>query len=132
MPCPFLRNHVFPPFATFHSLEIQHLNLLAYFFVSLHCLKNYGSLFLFIFYYGIRGLELDWFRSYLSNRSQVVDINGHYSDPVNIDISVLQGSILGPILFNVFINDLPLQSSIATFLFADDTQGLMRGKRLPP
>jgi len=60
-------------------------------------------------YYGVTGLELDWFKSYLSNRSQVVDINGH-SPPQEIDISVLQGSILGPILFNIFINDLPLQS----------------------
>jgi len=82
-------------------------------------------------YYGIKGLELNWFKSYLSNRSQVVDIDGHFSNPVDIDISVLQGSILGPILFNIFINDLPHQSSITTFLFADDTQGLMKGKNLP-
>jgi len=52
-------------------------------------------------------------------------------ETIPIDISVLQGSILGPILINIFINDLPLASSIVTFLFADDTQGLKRGKNLP-
>jgi len=68
-------------------------------------------------YYGIIGIELDWFRSYLSNHSEVVDVNGHFSPPIQIDISVLRGSILGPILFNFFINGLPLASTILTFLF---------------
>jgi len=57
-------------------------------------------------YYGIVGTELEWFTSYLSNRTQVVDINGNHSQPLEIDISVFQGSILGPILINIFINDL--------------------------
>jgi len=82
-------------------------------------------------YYGITGTELQWFKSYLSNRKQLVDIDGHHSEPTTIDISVIQGSILGPILFNIFINDLPSASNIVTFLFADDTQGLVRGNHLP-
>ena len=68
---------------------------------------------------------------YLSNRKQVVDIDGHHSHPRVINISVLQGSILGPILFLCYINDLPNASTLLTFLFADDTQGLASGKNLP-
>jgi hypothetical protein len=48
---------------------------------------------------GINGLTLKWFESYLSDRTQVVDIDGAISEPRVINISVLQGSILGPILF---------------------------------
>ena len=48
---------------------------------------------------GVEGTALDWFTSYLSNRKQKVDINGHFSGEKLINISVLQGSILGPTLF---------------------------------
>ena len=80
---------------------------------------------------GVRGLALDWFRSYLSNRTQQVDIEGNLSEPKQLNISVLQGSILGPILFLCYINDLPSVSALKTLLFADDTQGLAKGKNLP-
>ena len=80
---------------------------------------------------GVRGMALVWFQSYLSNRSQRVYLNGELSDPETIDISVLQGTILGPILFLCFINDLPNSSNLLSFLFADDTQGLAFGKNLP-
>ena len=79
---------------------------------------------------GIKGTTLNWFKSYLSNRTQKVEINGNLSDEKNINISVLQGSILGPILFLIMINDLPDASSLISFLFADDTSGLARGKNL--
>ena len=51
--------------------------------------------------------------------------------PQNINISVLQGSILGPILFLCYINDLPNATELLTFLFADDTSGLITGDNLP-
>ena len=73
---------------------------------------------------GVKGVELEWFTSYLAGRVQCVDIEGHLSSPKSIDISVLQGSILGPILFLCFINDLPSITDLITFLFADDTAGL--------
>ena len=80
---------------------------------------------------GLSNGALKWFKSYLSDRIQQVDIEGNLSDSQQINISVLQGSILGPILFLCYINDLPSASALNTGLFADDTQGLARGKNLP-
>ncbi len=73
---------------------------------------------------GVQGTALDWLKSYLSNRSQVVDINGNISVTKNINISVLQGSILGPILFLCIINDLYKSTNLLTVMFADDTCSL--------
>ena len=80
---------------------------------------------------GVEGTALDWFTSYLSNRKQKVDINGHFSGEKLINISVLQGSILGPTLFLCYINDLFSTTNLATFLFADDTSCLAENKNLP-
>ena len=71
---------------------------------------------------GIRGVALDWFQSYLSNRYQQVLCNGSLSTLRLIKHGVPQGSILGPLLFLLFINDLPNASHLLHFLlFADDT-----------
>ena len=79
---------------------------------------------------GVTGTALNWFRSYLSNRTQIVDINGCHSRLKNILISILQGSILGPILFLCFINDLHHVTSLLTLMFADDTFSLESGNDL--
>jgi hypothetical protein len=72
--------------------------------------------------YGIRGLANDWLRSYLSGRQQRVLFNNSLSKPANVTCGVPQGSILGPLLFLLYINDLPLCTKIPHFvLFADDT-----------
>jgi hypothetical protein len=70
---------------------------------------------------GIRGIELDWFRDYLSNRKQFVFLDGKSSALSDILIGVPQGSILGPLLFLLYINDLPLCTELNSILFADDT-----------
>ena len=92
---------------------------------------NHKILFKKLINKGILGKSLDWFKSYLTGRRQVVAVNGYKSSPESIDMSVIQGSILGPILFLVYIDDLPSSSLLETFLFADDTQGLKAGKNLP-
>ena len=72
--------------------------------------------------YGFRGVQLDWFSSYLSNRKCYVEVDGVRSNTEVINIGVPQGSILGPILFLLYINDVSLISeSFSTTLFADDT-----------
>ena len=71
-------------------------------------------------YYGIRGSTHIWISSRLSGRSQQVVLDGQASDPVPVLSGVPQGSVLGPILFLIFINDLPDDIKSSVCLFADD------------
>ena len=73
-------------------------------------------------YYGFRGVVRDWFKNYLNNRKQYVSYNGNTSDLQTIFSGFPQGSILGPLLFIFYIDDLMNISDILDFvLFADDT-----------
>ena len=87
-------------------------------------LKNWKKL-------GIAGTALNWFASYLSNRTQKVEVNSNLSDSKEPIISFFQGTCLGPILFLCFVNDLPSATDLLTILFADDTTGLDSSSDLP-
>jgi hypothetical protein len=71
--------------------------------------------------FGIEGKLYNWLNSYLSSRSQFVTINGYSSQSYPITAGVPQGSVLGPTLFLLFINDLPSACANPIYLFADDS-----------
>ena len=81
-----------------------------------------------MYHYGIRGCIHDWFSSYLTNRSQFTVFNNSSSTQREIALGVPQGSILGPILFLIYINDIcNISKSLKTILFADDSTFYMIG-----
>ena len=81
-------------------------------------------------HYGVRGTTNIWFSNYLSEREQFVYIDGIKSDKRKIICGVPQGSVLGPLLFLMFINDLPNATEFLTLLFADDTTFQITGQNI--
>lgn len=71
---------------------------------------------------GIKNFALSWFRSYLSDRTQRVKINGLLGEPLSLgEYSLIQGTVISPVLFNCFVSSLPLNTKSKIFSFADDT-----------
>ena len=82
---------------------------------------NHSILLSKLSFYGIQKPHIDWFKSYLNKRKQRVFVNGNISDTMPISSGVPQGSILGPLLFLIYINDFSESSDIFSMrLFADD------------
>ena len=82
-------------------------------------------------HYGIRGIAHKWFKSYLESREQFVSVNGKDSTKTAIKFGVPQGSILGPLLFVIYINDIPEIYKIAKFiLYADDANIILNGESM--
>ena len=76
--------------------------------------------------YGIGGTVLDWIEAFLSGCRQTVVGNGSKSTWANVTSGILQGSVLGPLLFVCLINDMPSVVVAPVYLFADDTKLYMR------
>ncbi len=82
-------------------------------------------------HYGIRGLALKWFQNYLSNRKQYTKVNGTKSAVRTVKCGVPQGSVLGPLLFIIYTNDLPNNlKNTSAILFADDTTLITQSEQI--
>ena len=90
---------------------------------------NHGILLRKLNHYGVRGVANAWFKSYLYNRSQYVSLNGVTSSIQLTNISVPQGSVLGPLLFILYINDMHSSRNHVTLThYADDTTALLSNR----
>ena len=92
-------------------------------------LVNHSILINKLLIYGLSEISVAWFESYLSNRQQSTYVNGVISAPLPVKCGVPQGSILGPLLFILFINDMDQSISYCSaHMYADDTTFYIEGK----
>ena len=83
---------------------------------------DHKTLIIQLHYYGIQDKELEWFTDYLNNRWQYVELDNVQSQLLKLQVGVLQGSILGPLLFLIDMNDLPMATkNFEYILYADES-----------
>jgi hypothetical protein len=71
-------------------------------------------------FYGVRQNTIEWIKQFLTNRTQSVILENHKSDPLDVVSGIPQGTVMGPLLFLAYINDLPEATSSSARIFADD------------
>ena len=125
-------------FRSSHSTKTSLLNVVDYIFSNMDSGKLTGAIYIDLSKafdtvdhvllleklskFGVNGLELDWMKNYLADRMQRTNINGHLSEASPVQIGVPQGSILGPLFFLMYVNDLPSVTKLCkVVLYADDT-----------
>ena len=92
---------------------------------------NHDILLMKLQHYGIRNNMLSWFKSYLTDSKQFVSFKGQNSETLETNCGVPQGSVLEPLLFLLYINDLPnISKALNFYLFADDTNMYYESKSL--
>ena len=79
---------------------------------------------------GFAGKTIAWYTSYLTNRSFIVNVGKEFSSPGKLSYGVPQGSILGPLLFLLYVNDMPQAVNSELLLYADDTCLIYMGKNI--
>ena len=77
---------------------------------------------------GFAGKTIAWYKSYLTNRSFIVNVGKEFSSPSKLSCGVPQGSILGPLLFLLYVNDMPQAVNSELLLYVDDTCLIYMGK----
>ena len=115
-----------------HSLNKNKISLLLLIdFSKAFDMVDHNILLYKLQHYGIRGKTLKWLKSYLHERKQYVSINGTNSSSRSITYGIPQGSILGPLLFIIYINDIPEVDKLAKFiLYADDANIIVTGNNM--
>ena len=79
---------------------------------------------------GFSDHTVKWFQSHISNRKFTVNLENSFSEVSNISCGVMQGSILGPLLFLIYVNDMPMAVKCDLFLYADDTCLVFQSKNV--
>ena len=79
---------------------------------------------------GMTTEAVDWFQSYLTDRQHIADVNGILSNAKYVTCGVPQGSILGPLLFLIYVNDMPGAVKCKLLLYADDSALMVTGRKV--